>query len=80
MNKHILFTGDKCSACDVLKERIFKENIGNRFDFVNVGEHPELAQRYAVRSIPHIVSNRSEHFIGLADGVKFLNRLKTYGG
>jgi hypothetical protein len=74
---HILFTGPKCSGCVPVKTQVDLLGVGSSFEIVDVTERPCLANTHRVRSIPHIVSDTGEHFIGSLDCVKFVERVAT---
>ena len=54
--KYIFFTGEGCKPCDMLKDIIKERDLYERFTVVDVGEDPELAASYHVRSLPTMFS------------------------
>jgi predicted DsbA family dithiol-disulfide isomerase len=46
-------------------------------DMVEISEFPALAERYGVRSVPHMVVNHQASFVGSLPESKFLEQVKT---
>lgn len=44
---------------------------------VEISEFPDLAQQYGVRSVPHIVVNRRESFVGSLPEAQFLAQVQA---
>lgn len=80
MNGVILFTGENCPGCKVMKERfnILKTMYSDRieFDKYDIEENQDLALKYGIVSIPAIIFLKDEEPIDMAVGVTPLESLE----
>jgi len=76
MKTYKLFTGEACSPCKLLKERIDALGLQASFSFLDVADNTAEAMQNRVRGIPHIVSSDGAHYIGLSDGLKLIESLR----
>jgi len=79
MNKVILFAGEHCSGCKVMKERFkslkmfYADKI--EFDEYDVEQHQDKALQYGVISIPAIVFIKNGEPVDTVIGVAPVNSL-----
>ena len=81
------FYADWCGPCQTLApilDRVVTELEGKVTLYkVNVDKHPQLAQQFAIRSIPHLMLFKKGKILwrkgGLITSAELLNQLKAFG-
>ncbi len=68
-SKSQLIVSKTCPACATQKQ-ILEQNI-NKFEVINIADHPEILQQYNIQGVPTWIINNKTYV-----GVRSINKLK----